>query len=267
MNTVADETVVEMQTLFAKPMPSEDTLQARAQRWLTMVESMPVETQDDYNLAAGELRSVKEAWKQMEAERTSWTDPLNALLRRFNGKFQPRLKLLEQAETTLKAKMVAFVRKQEALAEEQRRKAEEAAAAERKRLEAEAEAARKRAEEEAAALLASSKGKKAAAAAQKVLDQAEEQAAALQAEAAVVTAMPVMTSAPVLGAGISTSKTLDFKVEDQLALMRFIVEKRQDLVVLLAVDAAKMRAQVKLHGLKTALPGVRVFEKSGMRVR
>lgn len=251
--------------------PDEAAIQKKANGWLELVKGLVVQSQDDYDLAVGELRQIKGAAKAMDAERVSWVDPLNQQVKRLNAMFMPRLKLLEQAEDTLKEKMAAWLRAEEQRRAEERRRAEEAAEAERRRLEAEAQAARERAEAEAAALLAAAKGKKgkaeAEAQAQQVIRAAEAKADVLEQTAAVTTALPIAAGPVSKGAGISTPKTVAYEVEDPLALMRFIVEKRPDLVVLFDVVPAKMNAQVKLHGLKTDLPGVRVFERTTIAVR
>ena len=95
--------------------------------------------------------------------------------------------------------------------------------------------------------------------------QAEQEAAALEQTAAVVTAAPVPQAAHV--GGIVSTKTVDYEITDRAAFMRFALEKRPDLIDLWDADPAKMRALVKLQGLVTTMPGLRVFEKFGVTVR
>lgn len=300
-----------------KMAPDEARNKRRADILLAMARSITITNAQEFDIAAAELRKVKDTWAELEADRVSFTGPLNDVLRKLNARFQPYLKLLcgeagkniESAESILKAKMAAFQAAEAARVREEQRKAEEVAAAERKRLADEAAEVRRKAEAEAEALRqAEAKRLAEAAAAQKLLDdaaaaargkkarreaaeraeaarveserlaneaaaqaaqaaqQAEEQAQATELAAAVVIAQPV--AVPVTkAAGIVTTKSFDFEVTDLLALAKHVVEKRPDLVVLLATDSVKIRAHVKTFGENAALPGLRVFTKSGITVR
>lgn len=126
--------------LVALTPPDEGRIQKRAQSFLSMVNTMTVDSDQDYELAAGELKGIKGAWATMEADRTSFTGPLNKVLDALNARFQPHLKTLKAAEQIIKDKMLGYTAAQERIAAEARRKAEEAAAAERKRLADEARA-------------------------------------------------------------------------------------------------------------------------------
>lgn len=284
--------------------------------FMAMVRSMPVTNAQEYQFASGELRSLLEMHKEIDASRQEYTVPLNAELDAVNAVYMPLLKLLrtdtknvESAESIIKAKMAAFQEAEAKRAREEQRRAEEAAEAERRRLAAEAAEVRRKAEEAAEAIRKAEEARRAeAAAAQKLLDDAaaaarskkaqreateraeaarlenarraaeaearaaeaaqhaEEQAQATELAAAVVIAQPV--AVPVTkAAGIVTTKSFDFEVTDLLALAKHVVEKRPDLVVLLATDAVKIRAHVKTFGENAALPGLRVFVKSGITVR
>lgn len=135
--------------LVALTPPDEGRIQKRAQSFLSMVNTMTVESDQDYELAAGELKGIKGAWATMEADRTSFTGPLNKVLDALNARFQPHLKTLKAAEQIIKDKMLSYSAALERIAAAERRKAEEAAAAERKRLEDEARAVERAALEEA----------------------------------------------------------------------------------------------------------------------
>jgi len=300
----------------SKTPPDELANKKRADSFLALADQLTIESQDDYEFAAGELRTVKILWDTMEKERTSFTKPLNDVLDKLNARFQPYLKALcgdgkrgtVCAESIIKGKMAVYLEKEAARAREAQRLAEEAAAAERRRLEAEAAAERQRAAAAAAeiarqereraeaarkeqarldALAASAKSAKAreaaaaaaeeqrlrdaaaseaaAAEAEHAREQAEQRAQAIETTAAVMIA-PVAV-APVKTAGISAAKPVEFEVVDMLALVQHIATKRPDLVVLLTVETTKLRALVKMMGLKTDMPGVRVFEATQIRVR
>lgn len=173
-------------------------------------------------------------------------------------------------------------------AEALRKKAEAEAAAARKVEEARAAAARAELDRKAAEEQAAARGKKAkeaaeqrakeereaeerrAAHAAQLLADAEEEAArkiaAIETTAAVTIAQP-STVVVHKGRGISTPKKLVGVVTDKLALMKFIVEQRPDLAVLFDVNPTALNAQVKLMGLGTSVPGIRVDEQTSISVR
>ena len=257
----------------ALQIPDESSLSAGANAALRMAQTFAITSQDDYVLAADELKAVKAKHKALEERRVSITGPMNKALKAVNDLFRGPLAALEQAESTFKRSMLAWDQEQERIAAEERRKAEEAAAAERKRLADEAEALRKKAEEDAAALAkqaqaAASKGDTAAA------EQAQQQAELVQQNAAAQVAaieqvQQVMVAAPAVDApvkvsGVSTAKTVDFEVVNLHELVAHIA-KHPELINLVVADSIKLRAYVKGLGLNTNLPGVRVFEKKSLR--
>lgn len=297
--------------------PDEARTARRAAALVTLARSMEVKTQEDYNLAAGELRTIIKFHGELETERTGFTQPLNALLDKMNARFQPYLKALrgdgkkgtESAESILKDKMAAFLVAEEARIAEERRIAEVAAQAERDRLEAAARELREKTEAaERNRLAAEQKLRDDAAAAQQVLDAAaaairgkkarlaaeesarlqreqeaerqriadqeaadqrersERAAQALETTAAVTIAQPVTTVVS-KGRGISTPKTWKGEVTDKLALLKFIVEKRPDLAVLVDVNTVQLDRLVKMMGAGTAVEGVTVREHTSISVR
>lgn len=256
-------------------------LSGRAQRVLADAQAFVIDSPEMFEAAGEDLRSVVTLKKAVEDKRTAITQPLNQVLRAVNDLFRPAGTYLEQAEKTLKASMLTYQQEQQRIADEARRKAEAEARAERERQAAiqreqeararEAAAAAEKAEREAAAARAAGD----AAAAEKAQAEARQQAeaaqtAAIEAQAAEQTAavltMPAVVAEPARVAGISTSKTVDFEVVDIHALVRHVAE-HPELVGLLAPDTVRLRAQVKATGLRTALPGVRVFQKETMAAR
>lgn len=253
----------------------------QAQRALTNASDFTVDSDDMLEVAAVDLRAVKTLQKKVEEQRTSITGPLNQAVKAVNDLFRAPAQYLQDAESTLKASMLTYTTEQERLAAEARRKAEELARIERERLEAqqreqeriarEASEAAARAAQEAADLAAKGDTQAAAAAQQQAQEQAQ---AAEQAEAeaqasastAAVMSMPVAVPAPARVSGISTSKTVDYVIEDLHALVRHVAE-HPELITLLMADSVKLRAQVRATGMNTKLPGVRVFQKSTMAAR
>lgn len=301
----------------SKLAPDVARTKRRADQLVDLANALSVTTQVEYDLAASELRKVIAMHTELEAERVSFTKPLNDVLTRLNEKFQPYLKALRgdgkkdsvSAESVIKGKMAAFLVAEERRIADERRVAEEAARVERERLEnearllREAEEARQaeerrveeqrqadaRAEQErldaAAAELKGKAAKKAAEEAciareaeearqadqQRIADerreQAERAAAALETTAAVTIAQPSGNMVVNRGTRISTPKTYDFELTSMLDLIKYIAASRPDLIVLLTLNDAKVRALVKMMGAGTDLPGVRVFQKTGITVR
>lgn len=276
-------------------VPDEATVSAGPQRALAMAQSFVIETQDDYALAADELKAVKSKYKLLDEKRTGLVKPLNDVVKGINDLFRAPLAALEQAEACLKGSMLGYSREQERIAAEARRVAEAEAAAERQRLEAEAraiaeaererqriadEAARTerlRLEAEAKAAYEAGDAFKAAealrlaeesAALKRAQDDAAAQAAA-QAEAAIRATAQVVTAAAVAPAiakvqGISSAKSVDFEVNDLLALVQHVAQ-HPELIGLLKSDDTKIRSYVKGLGMACKLPGIHVFEKTTLR--
>lgn len=279
---MTDPTIIEAETgaiaAVSKLPPDEAKNKRAADYFLQLAQAMEVKTPEQYEEAAEELRKIVARHTELDAERRTFTDPLNAVLDKLNARFMPYLKALRgdgkkdtvSAESIIKAKMVKFKQDE---AEELKRKQAEAdrkAEEERQRLADAAEAQRREAEAQAAALLAEAgKGKKAQQAAQEqaavVLRQADEQADALRTAAAVVVAAPV--AAPVRATGVSTAGKLEYEITDPMQFLAHILEKRRDLLSLVEFNATKMRALAALQGEATDIPGLRVFRGTTIRVR
>ena len=257
------------------------TLTGQAQRALAGAEEFTIDSDEMLEVAGDDLRRVMGLKKSVEDQRTSITGPLNQAVKAVNDLFRAPAQYLQQAETRLKGAMLTYQQEQQRKADEARRKAEAEARAERDRQAAiqreqeakarEASAAAERAQREAAQALAKGNAEAAAKAQEEARAQSEAaQAAAVEAQSAEMTAavasMPPVVAAPVRVAGISTSKTVDFEVVDLHALIRHVAE-RPELVGLLMVDSVRLRNQVKATGIKTILPGVRVFQKETMAAR
>lgn len=277
-------------------VPDETALSSAPQRALKMAESFVVTSQDDYELAAGELQSVKSKYKALEEKRKSLVDPLNKVVKGINDLFRSPLAMLDRAESAIKGSMLTYSEAQAKIAAEARRQAEATASAERKRLEDEAraiaaaererqriadEAARKEqariAEESAAAVRAGNAAAFAqaqaeaarAAEAKRQQDEMAAQAAA-QAEATLRATAQVITAAAVpiavsKVAGVSQAKSVDFEVTSILEICMHIANGHPEMASLLKSDDAKIRGYVKSLGMATNIPGIRVFEKTTLR--
>ena len=174
----------------SKTPPDEARTKKRALTFVSMANAMTVDSAEEFELAAGELRTIKAFWEELEAERVSFTGPLNGLLSRMNARFQPYLKALcgdgtkgsVSAESIIKGKMAAFQQAEAARAAALQAERERLAAAERKRLADEAAAVLRKAQEEAEAARKIEEQRQAAARAEQARIEAE--AAAVRGKAA-----------------------------------------------------------------------------------
>ena len=112
-------------------------LTGQAQRALAGAADFTVDSDDMLEAAGDDLRAIKALQKNVEAQRTAITVPLNQALKAINDLFRPAGEYLAKAETTLKGAMLTYTTEQQRRAEEARRRAEELARQERERLAAE----------------------------------------------------------------------------------------------------------------------------------
>lgn len=249
-------------------LPDSGALTGSAQRALAFIQGFAIESNDDFQLAAGELQSIKRKAKALEEQRTGIVGPLNTAVKAINDLFRSPANILDQAELALKRKMLGWTEAQEKIAAEQRRKAEAEAAAERQRLADVAAAARAQADAAAAEAAAAM-----AAGDLQAEAQATAKAARAQAEATVAATTSQMVIAPVAdivappkAKGISTSETVSFEVTNLLQLCEHIT-KHPELINLICADTTKLRAYVRSLGTACALPGVKVTTTRSMAAR
>ncbi len=256
-------------------------LTGQAQRALSNAADFVVDSDEMMGLAGDDLRAVKTLQKRVEEQRTSIVGPLNQVIRTINDMFRAPKDYLDQAESTLKVGMLNYTQEQERKAEVARRVAEALAQQERNRL------AEEQRQQEAAALAATVAAHKAQVEAEAAIEKGDQEAfakaqeearqyadvaekATAEAQAtettAAVISMPVAVQAPAKVTGISTSKTVDYVVEDLHALIKHVAA-HPELITLLVADTVKLRAQVRATGMNTNLPGVRVYVKQTMAAR
>lgn len=217
--------------------PDSAEINKAAAAALALVESFDVVDAATYEIAGDELKSIKAKAASLDERRKAITKPLDEAKKSIMDLFRGPVELLGKAEGILKGKMIAFQQEQDRKAAEARQAAERAAQAERDRL-----------AKEAADLEAQGRAGEAMVKAQ---------------FAAMVVAPAPAVAAPVKIAGVATTKTIDFEVVDLVALVQHIAA-HPDLIGLVAADSVKIRAFVRSLGLACELPGVRVFEKTGL---
>jgi len=220
-----------------------------------------VETAEQYQHGAEDLKRVKAAQKRLEETRTGLTKPINESLRRLNDFFRAPADRLAAIERTIKAALTRFADEQERIRREEQRKLEEAARRERERLEAQAReaerraqekaAAERRAAEEAAAAGRAEEAAKLAARAAATEAKAAEKVEAIESRAAAVVAPIIQREAPKV-AGVATCEVWRFEITDPSKINPAFTMP----------DEQKIRRQVAaLKGDAAAIigPGVRVW--------
>lgn len=240
--------------LAAIHAPDANQLNNRAQSALTMVESMVIDSQETYDLAADELKAIKSKAKTLEDQRTGITGPINKALKAVNDLFRGPAQYLEQAEKIIKGKMLTYAAEQERIAAEERRKAEAALRAEQERLAREAAAKEAAAKAEAEALIAAGNAEKAA----EVQAQAAIEAASIAATAQVMTA-PVVEAPVAKVSGISQRSVWKAECTDKAALIAFIAANPQ-FMNLVDVNTSALNQMAKAMKETMQIPGVRAYE-------
>jgi hypothetical protein len=190
-----------------------------------------------FEIAADELKGIKAKAAALDEQRKAITGPLDAAKKAVMDLFRGPLDALGQAENILKGKMLGYQQEQQRKADAARLEAERIAREQRLKLEAEARALAE----------AGRTG----------------EAAVKEQVAQMVVAAPVAAPAPPAIKGVSTSTTVDFEVDNLLALVRHIAA-HPELINLVTADSVKIRAYVKGLGLQCNLPGVRVFNKQSL---
>jgi hypothetical protein len=187
-----------------------------------------VTTRLEFTIAAEKLRTVKGFLRDLEAQRTKVTGPMNEALRQVNEWFRGPRDNLERAERTLKNALASFE-----AAETAKIRAQERAAAE----------AARRDQEELARRAASAEAKGQAAKAEELKARA----------AAVVPATPAL--APVKAKAMAFTDVWDIQVVDAALVPREY----------LMVDEAKIKAVVKATKGTVPIPGVQITHRRDVR--
>lgn len=253
-------------TAVVVPVVNTETLKTEGSQALASAQTIIIDSDEMYELASGELTTVKSTLKKLEDMRLAVSGPLHKAMTANNENFSAIKAPWEAAEKSIKTAMVSYVEEKERAAAEERRIAEEAAAKLRREAEAAAEEARRVAEQalERAASAATAEEQDVA---MDAAIEAEEQAESLATEAAL--AAPVYTSAAKvrpIGTGTSVRGTWKASVTNKLELLKHIVAKAEenpDLLLLVTIDAAALNRRAKALEKNLNLPGVQaVFERS-----
>lgn len=250
-----------MTNLVTLSIPTPEASADGARAALADAQSRAVATPADYEAAAGELRAVKARFGEIDALRKNLVRPIDEARRRVQDFFRVPLDLLEQAERTLKAKMVAYTEEQDRRRRIEQQRLDDEARKERERLQREAaETERKarekaeadrRAAEAAAAAGRAEEARKLKAKADATELRAAEKAERLESAAAQVVA-PIAQALPSEAEGVSQRVTWEYEVVDEAKLPRQYTMPNHKAI----------GGVVRSLKDKADIPGVRVFQSA-----
>jgi uncharacterized membrane protein YqiK len=222
--------------------PDQSALVKDAESLLALASEIVIDSDEMYEIADGELKSVKKRLNGLEDQRKRITGPLDQAKKEIIDLFRAPTELLSKAEVIIKRAMVTYSDEQEKKRRLEEARLAELAKQERARLEAQAESARKAAAEEAEAIRkaaeeAAAAGNAEAAAALEseaafTESSAETAAEAIVAEADLFQAQVALAPATPKVAGTSIRETWHFVVEDKLTLVQFVAANPQFLNLL-----------------------------------
>lgn len=220
--------------------PDQEYLDSASNGMLAIATSFAIDSPEMYTAADEQLKLIKQAIKDCEAQRTELVAPLNVAVKRINDIFRSTKERMEAAAKKLSGLMLEYQAAERLKAENERRRLEELQREkqERQRLEAE------RLTNEAMGKVGEER--------MQTLEQAREleMNAEQQAPIVVEMAIPKATSSHV-----RTNWT--FEITDISLIPREY----------LVVDEKKIRSIVKAMQSATKIPGVRAYEEKTIAVR
>lgn len=216
--------------------PEAEKKMNEANVFLTLAEDFEVNSQENYNKAAKDVKDAKKFYKELEGERKKITAPLDVSKRAAMDLFRKPLDFLVASEAILKKKMLTYKTEQDRIVRE---------AQEKERLRVAEEERKKREALEKRAKTAEEKGK-------------EEKARILREQKEVVyVPEKIVPDITPKANGISTKKIWDFKIinKDLIPIEYLIINEKA-----LKSLAVSMKGEIKI-------PGVEFFSREIMAVR
>lgn len=148
--SASTEVTTQADRIITVNLPSKETMDAKAKRMVAAVEAIDIDSDSMLEIAGDELITVKTHYKKLEDARKFHVGPLNEEVKYINNWFRDALASMDQAEGTLKRKMLAYQNEQEQKRRAAQARIEAEQRAERARIAAENAAREKEAREEAA---------------------------------------------------------------------------------------------------------------------
>lgn len=248
--------------------PDSEGMIRQSGAMLTFAQGLLIDSPDTNQMAGEELASIKGKLNKLDALRKSITKPMDDAKAAVMDLFRAPVATLQDAERTIKNKMLAYTSEQERIAEQRRRAAEAVAQQERDRLAAEAAETERLAQEEAAKLLESADGpanEETVQQAQAVMQQAQETAAALRSSAAVMTA-PIVSDAPSRASGTAVKEVWKATVDDKLKLIQHVAANPH-LVNLLDINQTALNQMAKSLKSGLNIPGASAYPERSLSSR
>ena len=107
------------QNMGVQALPENDLtvkqLYTDCQAILQMVRDMEVKTVDDFHLAQNRMGGIYSLKKELEAQRTSRTKPLQSQLKQINDSFKSLMEPIVEADNICQGKVMAYKREQDRL--------------------------------------------------------------------------------------------------------------------------------------------------------
>ena len=220
--------------------------------FVASLESITIETEEQYNNAVSLLKTVKSSLNGLDADRKELGEPYHKAKTEIDGTYKPVLDSLKNGETVVKKAMGVWATNQEQIRAEQQRQLELKAQEERDKLEAKAEAERKKAADYEA------QGRT------DLAEKAYARAETAEDKASITVATAVEDTTKT--AGISYSVDYELEITDFHSVLKFCSENEfyQHLIELKVSELKKI---VKRFKGKCPVPGIKVIEKKTVAVR
>ena len=213
---------------------------SETEKILAVANDLTISYTADYQSAEYVLRDIKQREKDTEADRKSFTQPLDELKKKIMDRYRPAMDCLTNAKRIIEGKMLAWSREQDRIRREQQAKIEEARRKEEEKLRRQAEKA-------------AEKGN-------------VEKAAALQEQAQTISETPVIVQTTVPKTGTSMRKTWKARVTDKSAFIRSIAE-REEFHALVNVDDAALNGMARSLKGNLKLAGVETYKDDTLSTR
>lgn len=233
-------------------LPEKSVIEADPKLFLANARALKIESKEEYELAAEDLKAIKKKAKELDEQRKTITKPLDDEKASVMNFYRPATEFLTEAESILKKAMSAY-----------QAEVERQAAIERARQNAIAIAAQQRQREEAA---------KREAEAQLALAEGDiETAVALQSEAAELElsaelTTPAIVAEPSKTDGISYKTTWTAEVTDIVALCQYIAQNPNQ-AHLVEPNISELRKLAIALKDQMNIPGVKAVSNRSVSVR
>lgn len=249
----------------------------RNARALAMAEATVIESQDDANRVAGDIRTMRSRREELTEQLGFVLAPALATVARLKALFQPTLDGIDAADKVLRSKLLSWNDAEAARVRRERAEAEERQRAERQRAEAAAAEERRRAQVEEKRLLDEAHAAREAGNAEaearareeasNVIENAEAVAASreMEASASVVVVDPAAVAAGTGGRNNWRAKSID---DDSVRkIVTAIAGGRAELLALLMINGPAANAKARAEKQYFDVPGMRAVNTRTTIVR